>query len=803
MNILWQDLRYGARMLMKQPGFTLIAVLTLALGIGANTAIFSVVNGVLLRPLPFSEPERLVMIRETKLPQFPEFSVSPGNFLDWQKQNTVFERVVALTPSVNILTSAGEPDRLRGVRVTDGFFTTLGVTPQLGRSFLPEEDQPGRNNVVILSHGFWQRRFGGSTDIVNQTVTLDGQSFTVVGVMPSAFYFMNRDNELWLPMGFTAQEAQNHGGHSLAVFGRLKSGVTLARAHTEMSAIATRLAAQYPEVNTGWNVKLMPLLEFMVRGIAPALLALLAAVAFVLLIACVNVANLLLTRAAGRQKELAIRAALGAARARIVRQLLTESLLLALAGGALGLLLARWGVDALLALTPPDLPRLGEVALDGRVLMFTLVAALLTGLLFGLIPAWQASRPNLHETMKDGGRGSTEGRQFTRSALIVLEVAAALVLLVGSGLMMKSFWRLLQVDPGFRPENALAVSVELPDKKYAKEDQQAAFFQRLIEQVRTLPGVQSVGATSNLPLNSADFVLGFEVKEQAPLSPGVGQSTNFYAVSADYFKAMGISLLRGRGFTERDNADAPKVAVINEAMANKLFPNQEAIGQHITFDRRNNNLAWFEIVGIVRDVKEYGLNQQTPLQTYEPYLQQTLPAMTMVVRTAADPTNLSAAIRNEVRQLDAAQPISDIKTLNQIVSTSIGSQQFVVLLLGLFSVVALLLAALGIYGVLSYAVTRRTHEIGIRLALGASARDVLRLVIGQGMKLAGIGVMVGLVAAYALTRWMETLLFQVKATDPLTFAAIAALLTLVALLACWIPARRAAKVDPMIALRCE
>jgi putative ABC transport system permease protein len=502
MQTLWQDLRYGARMLLKNPGFTAIAIITLALGIGANAAIFSVVNTVLLRPLPFKDPDRLMWIRETWLPKFPEFSVSPGNFLDWKKQNTVFERLVAFNGLSFNMVGMGDPEQIRGMKVTDGFFATLGAQPQLGRDFSPEEDQPGRDNVVILSYGLWQRRFGGDPKILNQALTLSGQSYTVIGVMPATFRFGGPDLDLWTPMGFTAQQAQIHGGHWLGAIGRLKPGVTEDQARAEMVAIAGRLAAQYPDANTGWSVKIMPLLEFTVRSIKDALLVLLVAVAFVLLIACANVANLLLARAAGRQKEVAIRAALGAGRARIIRQLLTESALLAILGGAAGLLLAKWGTSLLLKLAPEDLPRMSDVTLDGRALAFTAAVTLLTGVIFGLVPALQASMPNLSETMNDTGRGSTEGRrrQFARSALVVMEVASALVLLVGAGLLIKSFWRLQNVNPGFNPAGALTLSVSLPRTKYPEDAQRVAFFRQLLEKVGALPGVQAAGATSPLPM---------------------------------------------------------------------------------------------------------------------------------------------------------------------------------------------------------------------------------------------------------------------------------------------------------------
>ena len=807
METLLNDVRYGVRMLVRNPTFTVVSVIALALGIGANAAIFSVVNGVLLSPLPYKEPERLMMIRETKLPQFPEFAVASGNFLDWKKQNTVFERLVAFRRSSLNLIGTGDPERLSGLNVTEGFFAMLGAQPQMGRDFLLEEDQPGFNNVVILSHGLWQRRFGADPKILDQAITLSGQNYTVIGVMPSTFRFGGGDDQidLWTPMAFTAQDAQNHGGHSVAAMGKLRPGIALDQARAEMSTIAGRLAVQYPEANTGWNVKLIPLLEFSVRTIKPALIVLLVAVAFVLLIACANVANLLLARAAGRQKEIVTRTALGAGRWRIIRQLLTESMLLSLAGGVVGLLLAKWGTDLLLTLAPPDLPRMDNVSIDGRALAFTAAITFLTALIFGLAPALQASKPNLNETMKDAARGSTEGgrRNLIRSTLVVLEVASALVLLVGAGLLIKSFWRLQKVDPGFNPDNALTAWVSLPKTKYPEDSQTVLFFQQLIERVNALPGVQAAGAAHVVPMTGDDYVLGFEVDGRPPLPPGASQSTNYYSVSADYFKAMGIPLRRGRVFTERDTEDSPPVAVINETMVQKIFPNEDPIGKRITFDNRDKNPEWFEIVGIVGDVKQYGLDQPTTMQTYEPYTQQPPSSMMLVVRSAGDPTNLSAAIRSEVLKLDKEQPTAYIKTLNEYFAISVAQQRFSVVLLGIFAAVALVLAAVGIYGVLSYAVTQRTHEIGIRMALGAGQRDVFRLVVGRGMLLSVIGVVGGLVSAFALTRLMASLLFGVTATDAVTFASVAGVLLAVALLACYIPARRAMKVDPLVALRYE
>jgi putative ABC transport system permease protein len=806
METLLKDVRYGVRMLLRNPGFTVVAVIALALGIGANAAIFSVVNGVLLSPLPYNEPERLMMILETKLPQFPEFSIAPGNFLEWKKQNTVFERLVAFKDTSLNLIGTGDPERLRVLNVTEGFFAMLGTKPQLGRDFLPEEDQPERNNVVILSQGLWQKRFGADPTILNQSIALSGKSYTVIGVMPATFRFgpLEEQIDLWTPMGFTAQEAQNHGGHYVAAIGQLKPGITVDQASAEMATIAGRVAAQYPAA-TGWGVKIVPLLEFSVRSIKPALLVLLVAVAFVLLIACANVASLLLARAAGRQKEIATRTALGAGRWRIVRQLLTESMLLSVVGGAVGLLLAKWGTDLLLTLAPSDLPRMDNVSVDGRALAFTAAITFLTGIIFGLLPALQASKPNLNEAMKDAARGSSEGRgrKLVRNTLVVLEVASALVLLIGAGLMIKSFYKLQEVDPGFEPNNALTASIELPTQRYPKETQQVAFFQQLIERVQALPGVEAAGASCVVPMTDNDFVLAFEIDGRPPLQPGTTQSTNYYSVSADYFKAMGIPLRRGRVFTAADTKDSPHVAVINETMARKIFPDEDPIGKRITFDDRDKNPDWYEIVGIVGDVKHYGLDQPTTMQTYEPYTQQTLPFMTLVVRTTGSPASLGPVIRSEILKLDKEQPATSIKTLHEFFSISVAQQRFSVVLLGVFAAVALVLAAVGIYGVLSYAVTQRTHEIGIRMALGAGRRDVFRLVVGGGMLLTLIGIVGGLVAAFALTRLIASLLFGVTATDTLTFVTVSAVVLGVALLACYIPARRATRVDPLVALRAD
>jgi putative ABC transport system permease protein len=801
MTTLVQDLRYAFRMLLKNPGFAAVAVIALALGIGANTAIFSVVNTVLLRSLPYADPGRLMVVKENKLPQFSSFSISPGNFLDWQKQSTSFEKLVAINGSAyNLVSGDAEPERLRGARVSAGLFEVLGVKPVQGRTFVDEEDQPGHENVVILSGGLWKRRFGADPNIVGQSITLSASSYTVIGIMPATFGFPDRDTELWTPIAFTARQAQQHGSHYLSVIARLKQGVTLQQADTELREIAARLAEQYPDSNAGWSTNVFPIQAYEVRDIKLALIFLLGAVALVLLIACANVANLLLARATARQKEMAIRSALGASRWRVVRQLLTESVLLALLGGSVGLILAYWGIESLLALAPEDLPRVKDVALDGRVLGFTTMVTLITGIIFGLAPALQASSPNLNETLKEGGRGTTGGHHRVRGSLVIIEIALALMLLVCSGLMIRSFIRLQQVNPGFNPNNALALNISLPGRKYPTEDQYSGFFAQLIEKISALPGVIAVGASQSLPIQG-DYLVGFNIQGRPPDPPGEDKSTNYYAVTPDYFKAMGIPLLRGRLFTEQDGKNAPRVAVINETMARTYFSDEDPIGKGINLSQGQEGFR--EIIGIVGDVKQYGLAQPTTLQTYEPYLQMPFSSVTLVVRTESHPAALSGPIRTQVLALDKEQPVSRIRTLDQIISGSVQQQRFTMLLLGIFAAVALILAAVGLYGVMSYAVTQRTHEIGIRMALGANTGNVLRLVVGHGMLLALIGVAIGLGGAFAFTRVMSKLLFAVSTTDPLTFAGISVLLTGVALVACLVPARRATKVDPMVALRHE
>jgi putative ABC transport system permease protein len=804
MRTILQDLRYGARMLLKKPGFTLIAVSTLALAIGASTAIFSIVNAVLLRPLPFKDTDRLVAMWESN-PQNKQNEVSAANFIDWRNRNQVFEQVAALSYANVSLTGGDEPERLQGVTVTPSFFHALGAQARWGRTFLPEEEGPGAAPVVVLSHSVWQRRFAADPTLIGKTVTLNGIGRTVVGIMPPDFQLefpINRQADLWLPRVFTPQLAANRQAHFLYVFARLKPGVAIAQGQAEMGSIARRLAEQYPNTNTGASVTLVPLQEQIVGKVRRSLLVLLGAVGFVLLIACANIANLLLGRAAARQRETAIRAALGATRRRVVRQLLTESALLAVLGGALGLLLAVWGIDLLATVGHATLPRLNEIGIDGQVLGFTLLVSLLTGVVFGLAPALQATAANLNESLKEGGRSSAAGfRQRLRSLLVVAEVALALVLLVGAGLLMRSFWRLLQVNPGFQPDHVLAMDVALPSAKYAQGNQQAAFFQQALQRIESLPGIISAGAVVNLPLSGNNSTTGVTADDRpTPAPPDVPQ-IDYRLISANYFRTLNIPLRAGRQFTERDAQGSPVVVIINETMARRFWPDEDSVGKRLTI--RGNPPVSCEVVGVVGDVKHYRLDAETKAEIYVSYLQIPNPFMHIVVRTAADPLSVAAAARREIAVVDKDQPVHNVRTMERLYAESISQPRFNMLLLGVFAAVALVLAAIGIYGVISYAVTQRTREIGVRMAMGAQSRDVLKLVVGEGMILVLAGVAIGLAGAFVVTRVMSNLLFGVSAADPITFAAIPLLIACVALLACWIPARRATKVDPMIALRCE
>jgi putative ABC transport system permease protein len=808
------DLRYAFRQLIKAPGFTIVTILTLALGIGACTAIFSVVNTVLLRPLDYPNADRLVTIRESQLPKFPELPVSPPNYLDWEKQTKSYEHFAAYTGATLNLTGEGEPQRLIGAKVTAHYFDVYGVKPVLGRMLLPEEDAVGKNHVVVLSHGFWQRVFGGARDVVGRSVQLNGEPYQIVGVAPYGFDVSGWPNitrnagatkvDFWTPMAFKLEETANdrRGSHYLVVVGRLKPGVTVAQARAELELIATQLAQQYPDSNKDWGVLLAPLQDYSVRDVRPVLFTLLGAVGCILLIACANLANLLLARATARHREISIRAALGASRGRLIRQLLTESVLLAICGGAAGLLLAKWGLDALLALAPTNLPRSAEIRLDSGILLFSLGLSIATGLLFGIAPAWLAARADVNEALKQGTRGSTEGgaRGRLRGALVVSEVTLALVLLGGAGLLARSFIQLTRVDPGFNPENTTTMRVSLPQNKYATPEQRIAFGDALLERVKNLPGVQAAALTDTMPL-VGDYVLGFNIEGRPAIDASELPRLNHSVVSPDYFRAMGIRLVRGRVFTPQDDAKAPRVCLINETLARQFFPNEDPIGKRMNILTGRD--AWREIVGIVGDIKQHGVDQIATYQAYEPFAQISYSSLIVMIRTKGSPAPLLGALRAAVYDVDKEQAIGAIRPLEDVVADTIARQRFAMLLLTVFSTVALVIAAVGIYGVMAYNVVQRTGEFGIRMALGAQQGDVLRSVLTQGGKLIGLGLAIGLLATLAASRAMASMLFNTSAYDPLTLISITLLLSAVALLACFFPANRATKVNPIEALRSE
>ena len=804
MQSYWQDLRYGARMLLKNPGFTLIAVLMLALGIGANTAIFSVVNAVLIRAFPYHDADRLVIVWETIRGE--QNTVSPANFFDWQDQNSVFDGMAAYADTRVNLIGDGEPEEIPAQITTANLFSVLGVNALLGRTFIPEDGKPGQNNVAVISFGLWQSRFGGDPRVIGRRVILDAVEHKVIGVLPPdvnwhvrKFSVTGQASELWYPA--ITNEMRSHRGRFIGVVARLKPGVTLPQSRAEMGAIAGRLAEQYKQFNAGFGADVVPLRQQFSGEIRLALLVLMGAVGFVLLIACANVANLLLARAAARRKEIAVRAAMGASRGRVVRQLLTESLLLSAMGGASGLLLARWLAPALVSLSPPELGDFQNVEISAPVLGFTFVVSLLTGVVFGLVPAFEASNVKLNDTLKEAGRSLSGGPRSRRlrGALVVAEIALALVLLAGAGLLARSFLRLQGVDTGFNARNVLTMRVTLPDARYDQDAKVINFFSQALERMRALPGVEAAGAINHTPFLGLGTQDGFSVEGRPKPAPGQPPYTTGICVTdLDFFSALQIPLKRGRLFTEQEVRENRNVVVINEALARKYFPNEDPLGQRLSSWTKPN-----EIIGIVGDAKHKELDKETGPMSYWPMAQFPSGSMTFMLRTRGDAAAVAAAARKVIQTLDPQQSVGDVYTLESLVGDSIAAQRFYASLLSVFAVVALLLSAGGIYGVMSYAVAQRAHELGVRVALGARSRDVLKLVIGQGMNLVLAGVALGLVAAFGLTRLLRNMLFEVSVTDPSMFVGMAALLAAVALLACYIPARRATKVDPLVALRCE
>ncbi len=803
---IWQDLRFGVRMLVKNPGFTVVAVIALALGIGANSAIFSVVNTILLRPLPYKDPDGLVMVWEDDTKHgYPRDTPAAANYIDWRNQNQVFEGMAAIADMSFNLTGVGEPERVDGVRASANLFPLLGVEPQLGRTFSTEEDQPGGPHVVVMSHGLWQRRFGADVKIIGQPISLNGESFTVVGVMPPQFKFPRNEVELWVPIAFTSEEAASRRRHYLQVIARMKPGITLQQAQAEMKAIAARLQQQYPD-NADLGAAVTSLHEHVAGDIKPALLVLLGAVGFVLLVACANVANLLLARAAGRQKEISIRVALGASRLRLIRQFLTESILLAVLGGGVGLLLSVWGVNMLKAFIPESISQARAITIDAKVLLFTLLVSLLTGLIFGLAPTTQASKFNLNETLKEGGRDSAAGSRGNRirGLLVITEVAVSLILLIGAGLLINSFMRLRNVDPGFRADNLLTMQVVLPEPKYSEPARRSAFYTELLGRLESLPGVKSAAVTTNLPLYRQGNSIGITIEGRPAPPPSQVPIVVTRVISPHYFRTMGIQLVQGREFNEHDRAGSGEVVVISETMARRFWPGEDPLGKRLAAGRPESPDDWITVVGVVKDVRQFELDAVPKPQMYLTYEQADFfEPRDLVVSTNVDPLSLAGTVRQTVWEIDRDQPVSNIRTMEAILAESVARQRFSMLLLGIFAALALILAAVGIYGVMSYSVAQRTREFGIRMALGAQKSDVLKLAVGGGLKLVLIGVAIGLVAAFILTRVMSSLLFGVSATDPTTFITISLVLISVALLASYIPARRATEVDPMIALRYE
>jgi putative ABC transport system permease protein len=815
LETLFQDIHFALRVLRKSPRFTAAAVLTLALGIGANTAIFSLLDAVLLRPLPFKNPNRLVVLFETNLKEDEnQAPPTPADFRDWRDRNNIFEELVAWSNWDYSVGGTNRAEEVLGTRVSAAFFRMVGVKPYLGRAFSTGEEEVGRDHLVVLSYGFWQRHFAAARDVIGKNLTIDGKPFVIVGVLPAAFRFLpTRHVDLWMPFAFTSSDLKRDN-HSIAVWGRLKSGISLSQAQTEMNVIAHQLAQAYPDTNADWNVKLVPWRESMVRDIRPTLLLLSGAVWLVLLLACANVASLLLARSAGREKEVAIRRALGASSQRLIRQLLTESALLALVGGAMGLLLAFLGLKVLMALIPASIhfPRLNPVGVDRPTAVFTFGLSLLTGFLFGLVPARYAAKVNLTESLKEGGVSSSPSLRGSHihSLLVVLEFALAVMLLAGAGLMIQSFLRLRSVNPGFNPKNVLTMEMSLASSKYATPYQVADFYQQALQRIDALPGVRYGGAVNFLPLTFGVHV-PIAIEGRPSAAPSEEITANYLVINPSYFRAMDIPLLRGRYFTEQDTQNAPGVMIVNQTMAHRFWPGEDVIGKRVRpmFPQSQapwyplSNSGWLTIVGVVANVKDEALNAELQPEMYMSYLQAPSSTMYLAIRTASDPGSLASAVRSAIRDVDKDQPIFDIRPMGDLVSESISQPRFNMILLAIFAALALLLAVTGIYAMISHWASQRTHEIGIRMALGAQRSDILKILVGQGVRLAIIGLALGLAATAGLTRLMSKFLYGISSTDPLTFVAVSILLLIVALAACYIPAHRAMRVDPMVALRHE
>jgi putative ABC transport system permease protein len=805
MDSLWQDMKYGFRTLLRNRGVTAIAVLTMAIGIGVNTAVFSIADAVMLRPLPFAQPERLVRIWESS-PQrnFNFFSVSQPNFLDWREQNRSFERIAATTGRAFNLTGGDAPERIPGISVTVDFFPALGIQPALGRAFRPEEDAPGTNaRVVVMSHGLWERRFASDPQIVNKTVALNDLQYTVIGVLPRGFRWGTAD--LFTPLA--PNPAQSRSDHRLSVVGRLKPGVTLDQATAEMVGIAAQLERQYPDSNGGYTVRLRSFYDWLVpEESRRSLLILLGAVGLVLLIACANVANLTLARASARRRELAVRSALGAGASRLARQLLTESIMVSLAGGALGLAVAAWGARILRASEASGLPRLDEIALDLRVLGFTLAISMLTGILFGVAPALQAARTDTGATLKEGGHsGLGQARHRTRSVLVVAEVALSMMLLVGAGLLLRSFWAVLQIQPGYTTHNVLTANISLPNQKYPSAKEYVTFHRDLIARLEALPGVKSASVASGIPADAGGTLMEVYFDDRPPLPKGQQASAQWRLIGPGYFRTLGIPLLRGRDLNENDISADPnnslRGAVVSKEMADRYWPNEDPVGRR--FHPWATGNPPLTVVGVVGNVRLFGLEADPEPVVYLNFAAGTWNPMNVVLRSEVPAATMAGPLRDTVRAIDPNLPVASVRTMEERVDGTLSPRRFQMMLLGAFAATALGLAAVGLFGVMAFVVARRTHEIGIRIALGAGRGEIFGLVLRHGMLLVGLGIVVGTAGALALTRYLSTLLFQVKERDPLTFAVTATVLAVASFAACWIPARRAVSVDPLVALRWE